>query len=161
MSVRCSGSPLFDGQLFFYTATLCRFIQFQPEEIHHLDMFSPQDQFGIQTLHPCIDGPESRHSRRQRIALLQSWLTSLQSFCICNDESDWICCLVCGIPWLSRDEITVNARNLKTILGKNKSSINGALALMDYVDIPPRIEQITRTSSVIPYHAAHNTELRP
>jgi hypothetical protein len=107
-----------------------------------------------------IDRPDSQSNSHQRSAFLRRSLAALQSSCIHSDKLDWIRRLVCTISRLTPDEITLNARYLKTFFGKSKSSINDALSLTNYVNIRLQMDQITRISSAIPYLAAHNTELR-
>jgi hypothetical protein len=58
-----------------------------------------------------------------------------RSFCIRSDDDDWKRCLVCGIFWYS-EGLCVNTAQLKLLIGKSKSSINGALAKMGFEQVP-------------------------
>jgi hypothetical protein len=128
--------------------------------IPYLRLLSPQDQLRFHGLRRQVGGPESRYNRNQRIPLLHASLAAIRSFCVQNDSNDWARSLVCGILWLTPEEIAVNARQLKLLFRKSKSTINGAFSLMGYVNVTLLPEQGTRIARAIPYLATHAMELR-
>jgi hypothetical protein len=123
-------------------------------------MLSVVDQLRFHSLREHVSGRDNRYNRHQRIAVLERSLISIRSFCIRNEWSDWIRCLVCGITWLSSDEIAVNPRQLTYVLGKSKSSINGSFALMGYTAVPMKAHQGSLIAKAIPYLETHIFELR-
>ena len=54
-----------------------------------------------------------------------------------NNSNDWKRYLVCGICWIN-DDVAINTRQLRILLGKSKSTINGAFAKMGYETMPFR-----------------------
>jgi hypothetical protein len=84
----------------------------------------------------------------------------IHSFCIRNTADDWKRCFVCGICWLSPNEIGVNPRQLHHLLGRSKSSINGVLALLNYKPLSTRRIEAQRLSQAFPWLETHSTERR-
>jgi hypothetical protein len=123
-------------------------------------MLSMVYQIRFRALREHASGREDRYNRHQRMTVLQRSLAAIHSFCIRNEWSDWIRCLMCGIAWLSPDEIAVNARQLKYVLGKSKSSINGSLALLGYTAVSQTTHQAPKTFAAIPYLQTRTLELR-
>jgi hypothetical protein len=85
---------------------------------------------------------------------------AIRLFCIRKEETDWVRCLVCGVLWLPENEIAINAQQLKHVLGKCKSSINGTFKQMQYDGVPLGPEQVKRITTAIPYLKFHPLELR-
>jgi hypothetical protein len=54
----------------------------------------------------------------------------------------------------------VNPRQLKYVLGESKSSINGALVLMEYAAVPQSAHQIPKIIGASPYLETRAFELR-
>jgi hypothetical protein len=54
-----------------------------------------------------------------------------------SDDADWKRCLVCGLCWCDDPlGLFINIRQLTILLGKSKSSINGAFAQLGYKNMP-------------------------
>jgi hypothetical protein len=128
--------------------------------IPNLSLLSFKDQAQFCELRRQFAGRDSRYHRNQRMEIFDACFAVMRSFCIRNDETDWVRCLVCGVIWLDPDEIAVNVQQLRYVLGKCKSSINGAFKRMDYDGVPLEPDQVKRITTRIPYLKVHPLELR-
>jgi hypothetical protein len=129
-------------------------------EIPHFGLLSLEDQAKFCELRRQFSDPDSRYHRNLRIATFHACFAVLRSFCIRYEEVDWVRCLVCGVLWLGSDEIAINAQQLRHVLGKCKSSINGAFNRMHYDGVPLGSDQVKRITTAIPYLESHPSELR-
>jgi hypothetical protein len=62
---------------------------------------------------------------------IEEALKAIKFFCIRSDDNDWKRCLICGIFWFD-EGLCVNTGQLKILLGKSQSLINGALSKLHY-----------------------------
>ena len=95
------------------------------------DILSIKDQKDYLKLRTNLSSSENKYKRNKRLSSLQFALTEIKKFCIQGNQDDWKRCLVCGICWIGPD-IAINTRQLRLIIDKCKSSINGALSKMGY-----------------------------
>jgi hypothetical protein len=124
------------------------------------ERLKPEDQVSYRTMQAVVSRPENRYNRFRRLATLRSSVDEIRKFCIRGDDSDCARCLVCGICWLDRDEIGINTRQLRLLIAKSKSSINGAFAKMNYVTLPSRGKELDRLCRALPLLKEFPTELR-
>ena len=103
----------------------------------YFDSLSPDDRKAYEELRSILAAPDHRYNRNKRIVTFQDMLEQIKEFCTRNDADDWKRYLVCGICWVDND-IAINTRQLRILLGKSKSTINGALAKMGYETLPFR-----------------------
>ena len=68
----------------------------------------------------------------ERLDAFTHRLSKIRQFVQRNDENDWRRCLLCGVFFL-KDALAINIQQLKLLLGKCKSSINGSLQQLGYV----------------------------
>ncbi|EAY11697.1 hypothetical protein TVAG_487990 [Trichomonas vaginalis G3] len=95
------------------------------------DLLSREDKRAYSTLRADLWSLENKFKRNKRLSSLQKSIDQIREFCIRNDSDDWKRCMVCGIVWLG-DDIAINIRQLKLLVNKCKSSINGALLKMGF-----------------------------
>jgi hypothetical protein len=62
---------------------------------------------------------------------LQLIISQIKRFAIRKDCDDWKRCLVCGIVWFV-DAIAVNTRQMASLTGRSKSSINAAFQALGW-----------------------------
>jgi hypothetical protein len=62
-------------------------------------------------------------------------IKAIRDFVVRGDKDDHKRSLVCGIHWFENG-VCVNTRQLRQVLGKSKSSINGAFAKMGFEAVP-------------------------
>lgn len=103
----------------------------------YFDMLSEDDKRKYNELKSVLAAPDHRYNRNKRIVTFTDMLDQIKKFCEKGDNDDWKRFLVCGICWLNKD-IAINTRQLRVILGKSKSTINGALSKMGYETLPLR-----------------------
>jgi hypothetical protein len=65
--------------------------------IPYIGMLSIVDQIRFDILLQHVSRRENRYNRHHRLLVFQRSLAAIRSFCIRNEWSDWIRCLVCGI----------------------------------------------------------------
>lgn len=100
-----------------------------------MNLLSEEDKAAYMELQGVLAAPDHRYNRNKRIVTFQDMLAQIKSFCIKGDSNDWKRFLVCGICWLG-DDIAINTRQLRILLGKSKSTINGAFSKMGYETLP-------------------------
>ncbi|EAY21700.1 hypothetical protein TVAG_237260 [Trichomonas vaginalis G3] len=100
-----------------------------------MSILSPEDKTAYEELQNVLAAPDHRYNRNKRIVTFQDMLAQIKAFCIKGDVNDWKRYLVCGICWIGSD-IAINTRQLRILLGKSKSTINGAFSKMGYETLP-------------------------
>jgi hypothetical protein len=107
--------------------------------VHDAPMFfhllDESDQARYTELRAQLRNSEKRYKRNKRIEGLQDALDAIQAFAVRSQPDDWKRSLVCGVCWLGPD-IAINIRQLRLLVDKCKSSINGALSKMGYGAAP-------------------------
>ena len=103
----------------------------------YFNFLSLEDQKSYDKLRNVLAAPDHRYNRNKRIDTFTDMLEQIKAFCIRNDAEDWKRYLVCGICWINND-IAINTRQLRVLLGKSKSTINGAFSKMGYETLPYR-----------------------
>jgi hypothetical protein len=123
-------------------------------------LLSESDQAGYRELRKRLSSGEYRYNRYHRLEALRDIFRHIRTYCIRGDNDDSLRCLVCGICWLSANEIAINIRYLHLLLNKAKATINGALAKMQYNPIPLKGDAADRLTSAIPQLKDNYQELR-
>lgn len=125
----------------------------------YIDLLSAEDQIEFTELQNRVGSPDNRYNRNKRLATLNESFDLIKRFCAKGDEDDWKRYLVCGICWV-QNGIAINTRQLRVLIAKSKSTINGALAKMGYATVPTKGEDASQLLSIIPYLKGHFSELR-
>jgi hypothetical protein len=74
----------------------------------------------------------------------------IAAFCKRNTQGDVLRSLVCGLYWFDDGHLAVNTLHLRILLGKSKSSINGALVMMNYLRTANRDQETEKLLSIFP-----------
>jgi hypothetical protein len=114
------------------------------------------DQLQYTELFHGLSNPSSRYARFRRFQTFEESRDAIRSFRVRSDDSDWNRSLVCGLCW--RDDplsLFINIRQLKILLGKSKSSINGAFAKLGDEKMPVTFAQDGPLLRILPYLADH------
>ena len=153
-----------------------------------IQLLSPADRIEYDELKKKVGSPENRYNRNKRIQTFTEIIESIRQFCIKNDDDDWKRCLVCGICWIphststdlsplspsevddlndnsfygwtNNHDLAINTRQLRVLIAKSKSTINGALAKMGYESVPTKGSDAEDLISAIPFLNNHYTEIR-
>jgi hypothetical protein len=102
---------------------------------------------------------EKRYKRNKRMESLQDALDTIQEFCVRHTADDWKRSLVCGVCWIGQD-IAINTRQLRLLVDKCKSSINGALSQMGYGTAPVKSAISQSLLAFIPFLKGNFVEQR-
>ena len=123
------------------------------------ELLSADDQEKYRNLRSVLSSSDNKYKRNQRCKTLQDAIEQIKKFCVRNDGDDWKRFLVCGICWFDMD-IAINTRQLRLLIDKCKSSINGALAKMGYGSEIIRGEGSQSLISKIPFLKGNFVEQR-
>ncbi|OHT09611.1 hypothetical protein TRFO_21404 [Tritrichomonas foetus] len=123
------------------------------------NLLSQDDQRQYHELRQTVGSPDNRYNRNKRLETFNEILDAIRQFCQRGDGEDWRRYLVCGVCWLGCD-IAINTRQLRILILKSKSTINGALAKMGYTTIPIKSHDPTELVENIPFLKSHPQELR-
>jgi hypothetical protein len=124
------------------------------------ELLSSQDQDGYHALRQRVASPDHRYNRHRRIATMETMLKEISGFCNRQDTGDGLRSLVCGIHWFHDGQIAVNTLHLRILLGKSKSSINGALAMMQYNSVAMGNEERDKLLGLFPQLKGQWSEIR-
>lgn len=111
----------------------------------YFNYLSESDKCGYNSLRCMLAKPDRRNRRNQSCESFSEMLQMIKSYIIRNDGHDWTRAIVCGIVWLTYF-IMVNTRQLRILLGKCKSSINGSFQSLGYL---PAVPNVNDTSNFI------------
>jgi hypothetical protein len=128
--------------------------------VPHVEMLSRDDQMSFQILHHSLSARENRYNRHRRLVTLKTLLFGILSFCNRGDEDDSLRCFVCGLLWVEPLTLAVNTRQLSCLLRKSKSSLNGALAMMNWAPYPMTWETNEKLRQAMPILRQHPDNLR-
>ena len=123
------------------------------------EYLSLEDQKKFEEIKNTLGAPDHRYNRNKRLVTFQEMLESIKDFCERNDSEDWKRYIVCGICWFG-NEIAINTRQLRILLGKSKSSINGAFAKMGYETLPSKGIDQSQLMDKIPFLKSNFAEYR-
>lgn len=108
-------------------------------------LLSDADRYQYGFLRAAMSSPSNKNQRNKRVETFSDSLEAIRAFAIRGDGNDWARCLVCGIAWLPDGSIAINTHQLRLLIFKCKSSINGSLLKMGYIHTLGR----TETSDII------------
>ncbi|KAH0795311.1 potassium/sodium hyperpolarization-activated cyclic nucleotide-gated channel 1 [Histomonas meleagridis] len=123
------------------------------------DQLSKSDQDLYNKLRIELTTSNTKFKRYQRIKSLQDALAMIRKYCMRGDSGDGNRCLVCGVCWMGWD-IAINTRQLRLLINKCKSSINGALAKMGYCSAPIKGDASAPLLEAIPFLKSNFAEQR-
>jgi hypothetical protein len=122
-------------------------------------LISDDDKAVYRRISAALSAPTSRNKRNRRIEDFQAILDALEVFENSDTDDKWKRCLVCGICRLPGG-IAVNTTQLKHLVFKCKSSINGALKGLGYDLIITEPAASEKLLQEIPYLRDNPAELR-
>ena len=129
------------------------------ENPQFIEFLSEEDKKNYYLLRKDLWNLDNKFKRNKRVISLQNALDKIHNYCIQNDESDWKRCIVCGVIWYD-EGIAINTRQLKILINKCKSSINGALQKMGYTSSTTKGEGFDSLLRKIPYLRGNFVEQR-
>ena len=128
-------------------------------EPQYLPLLSESDVALYNKLRESLSSRLCRNRRGHRLEHFNEMLDTIKQFAVRNDEDDWKRCLVCGVVWLSTG-IAINTRQLRLLINKCKSSINGSLHRMGYSSFTSRGDTDSELIHKLPMLENNFAELR-
>ena len=127
----------------------------------YIELLTIEDKELYEKLQKIVGSPNYRYNRNHRLDTLNDLFSEIRDYCEHDDnESEkWKRYLICGICWF-QDYIAINTKQLRLLISKSKSSINGALAKMGYQTVSLRGEQASLLLEKIPFLFGHYREFR-
>ena len=107
-------------------------------DIHpqYWERLSDSDKAMYEVLRQSFASPSCKNQRCRSKDNFSDILKGLKTFIVRGDSGDKNRMLACGICWLSDNKIAINVRQLRIILSKCKSSINGSFQGLGYGTVP-------------------------
>ncbi|KAK8839393.1 hypothetical protein M9Y10_031742 [Tritrichomonas musculus] len=125
----------------------------------YIDLLSDEDKRQYEELQKKVGSPNFRYNRNHRLDTLKDIFDCIKDFCEKSDKDKWKRYLVCGICWFD-DYIAINTRQLRLLISKSKSAINGALVKMGYITVSVKGERASLLLETIPFLSGHFIEFR-
>jgi hypothetical protein len=125
----------------------------------HWNLLSEADQSVYLRISAALCAPSLRNRRSKRTVDFKDLLDAIEVFENFNDSDRWKRCLVCGVCRVNHG-IAVNVSQLKRLVFKCKSSINGALKELGYTLILDNTSLCRDLLEAIPYLRENPPELR-
>lgn len=100
-------------------------------EPRFFDILNDDDKLRYNQLKYQISSGGFRNKRGKRLEAFSEMLQSIKDYAVRGTPDDWKRCLVCGVCWVESG-IAINTRQLRMLVSKCKSSINGSLHRMGY-----------------------------
>ena len=122
-------------------------------------LLNDQDKYYYLYIRANISAQKAKNQRNKRVENFTETLEWIRRFCIRNDGDDWKRQLVCGICWLN-EGLAINTRQLKLLIFKCKSSINGSLHKMGFTVNMGRSESANALINKIPFLKGNLNEIR-
>ena len=129
------------------------------QEPQFIEFLSDKDRKDYENLKQDLWSLENKFKRNKRLISLQNALDKIRDYCIKNDSNDWKRSIVCGVIWYD-EGIAINTRQLRILINKCKSSINGALLKMGYTSSTTKGEGFDALLRKIPYLRGNFLEQR-
>ena len=129
------------------------------ETPEYWDILSEEDRTQYQKMKQDFSSGVMKRVRNSRAETFDEILEVIKKFCVKNDDNDWKRYLVCGVCWMD-SAIAINTRQLRLLVCKCKSSINGSLQKMGYTTNMAHSESWKILFPKIPLLKDHFPELR-
>ncbi|EAY03784.1 hypothetical protein TVAG_232670 [Trichomonas vaginalis G3] len=129
------------------------------ETPQYWELLSETDKEKYNELHQEFSSGVMKRARNGRAESFEEMLENIKKYCIRNDEDDWKRYLVCGVCWMD-EAIAINTRQLRLLVCKCKSSINGSLQKMGFSTNMAHSESWKILFPKIPLLKDHFSELR-
>jgi hypothetical protein len=129
-------------------------------EPQYWDLLPDEDKAAYNRLKHEFSAGALHHGRRSTGAeSFDAMLEAIREFAERDDENDWRRFLVCGLCWMD-NAIAINTRQLRLLISKCKSSINGSLQKMGYATNASHTNSWKAIFPHIPLLKDHFSELR-
>ena len=122
-------------------------------------MLSRNDQEEYIKLRNTLNTTCAQRNRGHRVETFDAVLEAIRRFIERGNEDDWKRALVCGFCWMDR-VVAINTRQLRFLVSKCKSSINGSLQKLGYITTLSPSDSRKMLVEKIPFLDGNYNELR-
>ena len=124
------------------------------------DLLSLEDKSSYEVMRGALSSPSCKNRRNKSLETFTEIIETIHSYVVRNDNDDWKRALVCGVCWLGKDAVAINTRQLRLLIAKCKSSINGSFQQMGYCTLPAGTESASSLIKYFPFLRDNFSELR-
>ncbi|OHT16868.1 hypothetical protein TRFO_41518 [Tritrichomonas foetus] len=128
-------------------------------EPKYINLLSEEDKKQYYILRSSFATPVVKNRRKDTLKAFSNVIEAIKSYVVRNDDDDWKRGLVCGIIWIDNN-LAVNTQQLKILLSKCKSSINGSFHKLGYGTIQIGADSSSELTNVVPILKNNFSELR-
>jgi hypothetical protein len=128
-------------------------------DLQYWDFLTNEDKEVYKRINMALAAPTNRNRRNKRVDDFREILEAIELFEDSDTEDRWKRCLVCGICKIPNG-IAVNTTQLKRLVFKCKSSINGSLKRLGWDLIVSKSSAYDDLLKEIPYLRDHPAEVR-
>jgi hypothetical protein len=128
-------------------------------DVQYWDLLTSEDKEVYRRINAALAAPTSRNKRNKRVDDFREILEAIELFQDSGAEDRWKRCLVCGVCMIPKG-IAVNTTQLKRLVFKCKSSINGSLKRLGWGTILSKPSAYEDLLNQIPYLREHPAEVR-
>lgn len=123
------------------------------------DYLNEHDKAEYLMLKSLLDESSTKRNRGHRMEAFDGVLEAIHRYAERHDDNDWRRFLVCGVCWMD-NMIAINTRQLRLLISKCKSSINGSFQKMGYTTNQSHTESRKYLFGKIPLLKGNFNELR-
>jgi hypothetical protein len=120
---------------------------------------SDADKFAYACLRSAISTNTLKSPRNRRVLTFTETLEAIKSYVLRSDRDSGLRALLCGLCWLP-EGIAINTHQLRLLIPKCKSSINGSLQKLGYSMILGRSDSAEAMRNFFPLLRDNQAELR-
>lgn len=131
----------------------------EQEQNQILEKLSDSDRSCYQILKQMLTSSACKNRRNKSAETFQDVVDSIHAFVMRGDENDLNRGIACGMFWVNND-IAINTRQLRILLNKCKSSINGSLQMIGYSSPSSKTDTSTLLVNIFPFWKDNFRELR-
>ena len=128
-------------------------------EPQYWELLQEQDKATYLQLRREFTAGTVKRVRNHKLETFDGVLDAIRTFAERGDENDWRRFLVCGVCWMD-NAIAINTRQLRLLVSKCKSSINGSLQKIGYTTNMSHTESWKILFPHIPMLKDHFSQLR-
>ena len=134
-------------------------INSKPDMPQYWHMLNEEEKLEFKNMQNDFINGSAKKTRNNRTDSFEYILDRIKKFTERGDNRDWERYLVCGVCWLD-NAIAINTRQLRILVSKCKSSINGSLQKMGFSTNTSHSESWKILFPKIPFLKEHFNELR-
>ena len=125
----------------------------------HWDLLCESDKAIYEKMLSVLSAPKVHSRKNTKLTEFKDALDAIKIFEDHEPEEKWKRCLVCGVCFFEAG-IAVNITQLRKLILKCKSSINGCLNEMGYSIVVSKVNGCSELFSIIPYLNKNYSELK-